>query len=42
MDYILMWAIILYFHWATHVFLIQDESYQQSPKKSKNNAEHEI
>ena len=36
-----MWAIILNFHRATHVSLIQNESYQQSLEKTKNNAEHE-
>ena len=36
-----MWAIILNFHWATHVSLIQNEIYQQSPEKTKNNGEHE-
>ena len=36
-----MWTIILDFHRATHVSLIQNESYQQSPEKMKNNGEHE-
>ena len=36
-----MWVIILNFHQATHVSHIQNESYQQSPKKMKNNDEHE-
>ena len=30
-----MWAIILNFHQATHVSPIQNESYQQSPEKTK-------
>ena len=29
-----MWAIIVNFDRATHVFLIQNESFQQSPEKS--------
>ena len=33
----IMWAIILNFYQATHVSLIQNESYQQSPEKMKNN-----
>ena len=36
-----MWVIILNFERATHVSLIQNESYQRSPKKTKNNGEHE-
>ena len=36
-----MWGIILDFHRATHVSLIQNESYQESPEKTKNNGEHE-
>ena len=36
-----MWPIFLIFDRATHVSLIQDESYQQSPQKPKNNGEHE-
>ena len=36
-----MWAIILNFHRGTHVFLIQNDSYQQSLEKSKNNGERE-
>ena len=36
-----MWPIILNFDRATHVSLIQNESYQQSPEKTKNNGEHE-
>ena len=35
-----MKAIILNFPGATHVPLIQNESYQQSPKKTKTNGEH--
>ena len=35
-----MWPIILNFDQATHVYLIQNESYQQSPEKTKNNGEH--
>ena len=34
-------AIILNFASATHVSLIQNESYQQSPEKTKNNCENE-
>ena len=30
-----MWADILNFNRATHVSLIQNESYQQSPEKMK-------
>ena len=37
-----MWAFILKFHQAAHVSLIQNESYQQSPEKTKNNGEHEM
>ena len=36
-----MWAIICSFDWATHVSLIQNESHQLSPEKTKNNGEHE-
>ena len=36
-----MWAIVLNFHRATHTSLFQNESYQQSPEKTKNNDEHE-
>ena len=36
-----MWAIILIFHRATHVSLIQNESYQQSSEKAKSNGKHE-
>ena len=36
-----MWAIILNFHQATNVSLIQNENYQQSPEKTENNGEHE-
>ena len=35
-----MWAIILNFYRATHVSLIQNESYQQSLEKMKNKGEH--
>ena len=35
-----MWATILNLQ-ATHVFLIQNESYRQSPEKTKNNGEHQ-
>ena len=35
-----MWAIVLNFYQATHVSLIQNESYQQSREKMKNNGEH--
>ena len=31
---------ILNFFLAAHVSLIQNESYQQSPEKTKNNVEH--
>ena len=33
--------IILNFDQATHVPLIRNDSYQQSPEKMKNNGEHE-
>ena len=33
-------TVILNFHRATHVSLIQNESYQQSPKKTKTNGEY--
>ena len=36
-----MWAIISNFDRAIHVSLIQSESYQQSPEKTKNNGEHD-
>ena len=36
-----MWPIILNFDRATHVSLIQNESYQQSPEKTKKNGENE-
>ena len=36
-----MWVIILNFERATHVSLIQNESYQRSPEKTKNSGEHE-
>ena len=36
-----MWAIILNFHRATHVSLIQNESYRQTPEETKNKGEHE-
>ena len=35
-----MWAIILNFHRATHESLIENESYQQSFEKMKNNGQH--
>ena len=35
-----MWGISLNFHQATHVSLIHNESYQQSPEKTKNDGEH--
>ena len=35
-----MWAIILNFDRATHASLIQSESYQQSPEKTKYKGEH--
>ena len=34
-------TVILNFDRATHVSLIQNESYQQSPKKTENNADQE-
>ena len=37
-----MWAIIFNFYRAAHSFLIQNESYQQSFEKTKNNVEHQI
>ena len=40
-SYIFMWAIILNFHQVTHLSLIKNESYQESPEKTKNNGEHE-
>ena len=36
-----MWGIIWNFDRAIHVFPIQNESYQLSPEKTKNNGEHE-
>ena len=36
-----MWAIILNFHRSTHLSLIQNESYQESPEKTNNNDEQE-
>ena len=36
-----MWAIILNFHQPTHASLIQNESYPQTPEKTKNNGKHE-
>ena len=36
-----MLTIILNFHRAAHVSLIQNESNQQSPEKTKNNGEYE-
>ena len=36
-----MRAIVLNFHRATHISLIQNESHQQSSEKTKNNGEHE-
>ena len=36
-----MWAIILNIDLATHTSLIQNDSYQQSSEKTKNNCEHE-
>ena len=36
-----MWAIILNFNRATLASLIQTESYQQTPEKTKNNGKHE-
>ena len=35
-----MWCIIWNFDRATHVSLIQNEGYQLSPKKTKNNGEN--
>ena len=35
-----MWAIVLNFHRATHESLIENESYQQSFEKTKNNGQH--
>ena len=40
-GYISVWTIILNFHQATHLSLIKNESYQESPEKTKNNGEHE-
>ena len=40
-GYIFMCATILNFHRATHVFLIQNESYRQSLEKTKNNGEYQ-
>ena len=37
----IMSTTVLNFHQATHVSLIQNESYQQSPEKTENNGEHE-
>ena len=36
-----IWAVILIIDEATHASLIQNESYQQSPEKTKNNGEHD-
>ena len=36
-----MWTNILNFDPATHVSLIQNESYQHGLEKTKNNGEHE-
>ena len=36
-----VWAIIWNFDGATHVSLIQNESYQLSQKTTKSNGEHE-
>ena len=36
-----MRATVLNFYRATHVSLIQNESYLQSPEKEKNYGEHE-
>ena len=36
-----MWPSILNFDRATHVSLIQNESYHQIPEKTENNCEHE-
>ena len=41
MGYIFMQAIILNVDQAIHVSLIQNESYELSPEKTKNNGEHE-
>ena len=35
-----MKLIIVKFHRATHIPLNQNESYRQSPEKTKNNGEH--
>ena len=35
-----MWAIIVNFYVSTHVSLIQNENYQQSPEQMKNNGEY--
>ena len=40
LGYIFIWAIILNFDRATHASLIQNDSYQQSHEKTKNNGEH--
>ena len=39
--YIFIFTIILNFHQATHISLIHNKSYRQSPQKRKNNDEHE-
>ena len=39
--YILRRLLFLNFYRATHASLMQNESYQQIPKKTKNNGEHE-
>ena len=36
-----MWAIILNFDQETHASHIQNESFQKSPEKMKNNGEHD-
>ena len=36
-----MWPHALNFDRTTHISLIQNETYQQSPEKTKNNGEHE-
>ena len=36
MDYIFIWAFILSFHGATHIPLIQNDSYQRSRENTKN------
>ena len=41
LDYRLYICIILNFHGATHVLLVQNESCQQNPEKTKNNGEQE-